>query len=88
MQTINCTVEEAIVQINKRRTTKKNGYRVFVRPYLPTSESKGFEGCTCAKVTKTEFIKVIRDSLADFADRGAKISLSIPTKDYESFFVG
>lgn len=82
-----CTKAEAIIEINKRRGLKHVGYGAFVRPFLPTSEDRGFEGCGIIKTTKNGFLELL-DSLLDQLDkRGAKVELTVPTEDYESFYV-
>lgn len=84
-----CTKEEAMKEVNRRLGFKRTGYRVFVRPFLPTQDSKGFDGCALVSVTKKEFLKLIDDLIGGtLGGRGAKIEMTIPTADYESFIVG
>jgi DUF438 domain-containing protein len=83
-----CTTEEAIKEVNKKRGLKHIGYRVYVRPFLPTDEQKGFPGMTTVKVKKADFIKAIKDCLEHFEGRGARIELRVPDCDFGSFYIG
>ena len=83
-----CTIQEAIKEINKKRSLKHISFRVRTRPHLPTGDNKYFPGLSSVKVSKKVFIDTIKDCLEHFEPRGAKIELSIPTQDYESFYIG
>jgi len=80
------TLEEALEEV-KRRKKFKHGYGVFVRPFLPTNGNMGFEGCALVKVDKKTFMKTLVDLLENLGERGAKIEMSIPEKEYESFII-
>jgi hypothetical protein len=82
-----CTRAQAIKEIHKQRKLK-HGYAVFIRPFLPTSDGRGFEGCSLVHVTRKEFVKTVNDLLNRLEERGAKLELIVPTEDYESFIVG
>jgi hypothetical protein len=83
-----CTRAEAIKEICKRRKIKKVGYAVFIRPFLPTQDNRGFEGCTMIYVTRKDFIKAVNGLLNVLEERGAKLELTAPTEDFESFIIG
>lgn len=85
---ITCTTAEAIKELNKRRGLKHIKYGVYVRPFLPTSDNRGFPGLCIASVTKSVFIKALKDCLCNFEERGGKIELTVPTEDFESFLIG
>ena len=83
-----CTTAEALKEISKRRGLRRVGYAVFVRPFLSIRGSAlGYEGCAVAHVTRKEFERVIKDLLANYEKAGALIQLTIPTEDYESFYL-
>jgi hypothetical protein len=83
-----CTIQEAIKEVNKKRNLKHIGFRVRTTPHLPTGDDKYFPGMSSVKVSKVVFIDTIKDCLEHFEPRGAKIELTIPTVDFESFYIG
>lgn len=83
-----CTIEEATKEVNKRRNLKHVKYGIFSRPHLPTTDNKYFPGLCLVIVSKKAFLKAISDSLRHFQERGAKIELTIPEDNYESFCIG
>lgn len=83
-----CPRDEAVREINKRRGLKHVRYCVFIRPFLPIGDGRGFEGCSLVSVTKKEFVRTVEDLLRDLGERGAKITLTVPTEDFEAFIVG
>ena len=87
---IRCTREEALREINKRRGLKRaGGYQVFTRPFLPVGDDgRGYEGCALVSVTKKEFIRAIESSLRNLEERGARITLMVPTEEYEAYIIG
>lgn len=82
-----CTREQAIKEVNKLRKLKHVRFRIFVRPFLPTENNMGFEGCSLVKVSKKQFLEIINDLLNVLEQRGAKIKLTIPEEDFESFII-
>jgi len=87
---ITVTAEEAIKIVNKRHNLKHIGYRVFIRPYLPIdgTDGKVFPACALVKVSKAAFIEAIEDACRGLSERGARITMNVPTEDFQSFTIG
>ena len=81
------TIAELRKEVSARRGLTRTRYGVFIRPFLPTSESQGFPGCALVTVSKKEFLRTAEHLLENLEARGAKIELGIPTADFESFTI-
>ena len=79
------TYAELEKAVRKHRGLRHTGYCVWVRPFLPTGDGRGFEGCSLVAVTRKVFLKTARDLLRNLEARGARIELTIPVEDYEAF---
>ena len=80
-------INDLIKEIGKRRGLKNIRYCVWVRPFMPTTEDRGFQGTALVNVTRKEFIKAATNLLINLEARGARIELSIPTENYEEFII-
>lgn len=81
------TLKELKKAVNKKSTLKHIGYRLFVHPFMPTDEKMGFQGCAIARVSRKEFLRVATDLLENLEKRGAKLNVTIPGRDYESWII-
>jgi len=81
------TIAELEKEVMARRPIKRIRYCVWVRPFLPTRDALGFEGCGLVNVTRSEFIRVARDLLRNLEKRGARIELTIPEEDFDAFII-
>jgi hypothetical protein len=88
MKSIICTSKELPSIIRKHsRGLKRVHFCIFARPFLPTSEGRGFEGCTLVKVSKKEFFRVATEAILHFEERGAKLRINVPETDFGSFSI-
>lgn len=83
---INCTSKDIKPLIRKHSKGLKHvHYSIFVRPFLLTQDNRGFEGCALVTVSKKQFIATALHLLEGLEARGAKITISVPSADFESF---
>ncbi len=84
---MNVTYGELEKLVRRRTKLKRIFYGFYIRPFMPTGEGRGFEGCSIVKCSRKDFLNISRDLLNVFEERGAKIALIVPTEDYESFLI-